>query len=220
MSLAKIAGAAFIAGFSGAAMPGPVLAATIFYAAGPWGSWAGVAIMLGHLALEVSLVIALARGLARWLDRPDAPLVRWVAGIGGLALLLTGWDMLRQVPGLSLATVAATEQRLSPFAAGAMLSLSNPYFWIWWATIGLGQFAPAKAARGNRGLVAFYLAHFSSDLVWYSLVAILIANGKNLLGDGPFRLLIAVCGLTLLAFGLRFLYTAWRPPQTLPDGPA
>lgn len=213
MRLSQIASSAFVTGFSGAAMPGPVLAAAIFFAAGPWGALAGPAIMLGHFVLEVSVVIALAAGLARWLSKPGSPLVRIIGLVGGLTLLLMAWDMFRGLPHLSLQAVTQQPQTAGPVLAGMLLSASNPYFWIWWATIGLGLFGPAMAQRGRRGAIAFYLGHFSADLVWYTLVTTLVATGRALLSDGVFRGLIGICALMLVVYGVRFVAFGLRRPE-------
>mgnify|MGYP000877102143 CR=1 FL=1 len=220
MRLGQITGSAFITAFSGAAMPGPVLAAAIFYAAGPWGALAGPVIMLGHLVLEISLVLALTAGLARWLSRPGSPLVRIIGVVGGLTLLLMAYDMFRGLPHLSMQAATQSPQNAGPFTAGILLSATNPYFWIWWATIGLGMFGPAMAARGRRGVAAFYLGHYSADLVWYTLVSLLIATGRSLLSDGVFRALIGCCALMLVLFGVRFVLFGLRPTAAVaPAGP-
>lgn len=202
-------------------MPGPVLAATIFYAAGSWGAWAGPLIMFGHVILELSVVVALGLGLTRWLKSPRDPLVVGVGLVGGVMLVWLGYDMLRSVPQLSLATIAATPSTFHPVAAGILLSASNPYFWIWWATVGLGLFAQARSQRGRSGVAAFYIGHYTADLVWYTMISVLIASGKNLMGDGPFRALIALCGLALVGFGVYFAISAararWAPPPAAAD---
>lgn len=217
MRLSQIASAAFITGFSGAAMPGPVLAAAIFFAAGPWGVLAGPAIILGHFLIEVTVVIALAAGLAQLLSRPGSPLVRIIGLVGGFTLLLMAWDMFRGLPQLSLQAVAERPQTAGPIVAGILLSASNPYFWIWWATIGLGLFGPALAKRGRPGVVAFYVGHISADLVWYTLVTALIATGRSLLSDGVFRGLIACCAALLVVYGVRFVAMGLRATEPAPQ---
>lgn len=212
MRLTNIALTAFIAGFSGAMMPGPVLAAAIWYGTSR-GFWAGPALVVGHMVLELSVVLALAAGLARYLARPDAPLVRGIGLVGGVMLLLMAFDMFRGLPQLSLHAVSGTEQRYGPVAAGLALSAVNPYFWIWWATIGLGLFGRFNAERGKSGLVAFYTGHILADFAWYSLVTLLLSTGRSLLDDGVYRALIGGCAAMLVVFGARFAWFGARGPQ-------
>jgi len=201
-----------VTGLSGAAMPGPVLAAAIWFAAGR-GFWSGPAIVAGHFLLEVTVVVALAAGLARYLTRPDALLVRVIGVVGGVMLLAMAADMLRGLPTLSLAAVQGQRSAYGPVTAGCLLSAANPYFWLWWATIGLGLFGRALAEEGRAGLAAFYSGHILADLAWYSLVSGLVSGGRALLSDGVYRGLIGACALLLLVFGTRFVLLGGRRPQ-------
>ncbi|HIE51983.1 MAG TPA: lysine transporter LysE [Armatimonadetes bacterium] len=211
MALIQLAFNSFLIGFSGAIMPGPVLAATI-PAAVREGFVAGPLIVLGHGLVEVALVLLVVSSLGVALRREDSPLVRGIALVGGLMLLLMGGMMLRDLPHLSL-TLTAQGQRglaLPPVLAGALCSLSNPYFFLWWATIGLGLITQALSGWGRLGVLIFYGSHVLSDLVWYSFVSGTIAVGKRALSDSLYRGLIGVCAVALLLFGLRFFSAGVR----------
>lgn len=211
MRLSRIAFEAYLTGFSGAAMPGPVLAATIALAVAQ-GFAAGPLVVLGHGLIELALVLAVGGGLAKILSDPRSAAVRTIALVGGAVLLLMAASMVWGLPTLSLADAAGRPVAYGPVAAGLMLSAANPYFWIWWATIGLGQMGTSVSRRGRPGAAAFYAGHITSDLTWYSLVAFLVASGRGLLSDGVYRTLIGVCAATLVYFGARFVRFGLRPP--------
>lgn len=211
MRCSRIALDAFLTGFSGAAMPGPVLAATIALAVAQ-GFVAGPLVVVGHGIIELALVVAVGGGLAAALRDPRSPLVRAVAIVGGLVLLLMAASMGCSLPGLSLEQAAGGQVPYGPVAAGLLLSAANPYFWIWWATIGLGQMGTAVSQRGRAGAAAFYAGHISSDFIWYSFVALLIASGRGLLSDLVYRTLIGACAVMLVYFGARFVRFGVRPP--------
>jgi len=216
MKLRRIAAEAFVTGFSGAMMPGSLLVATIVLVTSR-GFWAGPQMIIGHGILEILLLLAVMAGLNRYLDRPDAPLVRAIGIIGGLMLLLMGADMLRNVPQLSLQEVQTADLPYTPVPAGIVYSAVNPYFWLWWASIGLGLIGHASANCGKTGVVVFFGGHILSDFAWYSLIAWLIASGGKLLSDGVYRTLIAACAAFLLVLGVRFARLGWRPsPQAEP----
>lgn len=208
MTLAVIAGASFVLGFSGAVMPGPLLTVTIAESVRR-GPWAGPLLIAGHAALEAVLVLALFFGLGDVFERP--PVFAAVALSGGAMLLWMGAGMLRGLPSLHLDLTASREAGMHPVAAGAVVSLANPYFTLWWATVGVGYLAVAHEA-GTGGVAVFYLFHILSDFVWYAFVSGTVTFGRRFMNDRSYRVLVGGCALFILAFGLYFGY---RGAQTL-----
>jgi threonine/homoserine/homoserine lactone efflux protein len=230
-----IAVTSFLVGLSGAMMPGPVLTITIGETAArlsgdspvrdgaeperaAWGeahrtrlvrgALAGPLIVLGHGMLEVGLVAAVVLGLGKLLVRTDV--MGWMGLVGGIVLVWMAWGMFRSLPGLRLHVAAESpERRQHPVLAGILTSLSNPYWAVWWATIGLGYIA-LSLKLGFIGLVAFYCGHILSDLVWYAAVSLSLVLGHRLLTDRAYRGVLAACASFLLAFGLYFGYTGVR----------
>ena len=181
MTLLAIAGTSFVLGLSGAMMPGPLLTVTITESVRR-GAWAGPLLVAGHAALEGVLVLVLFAGLD---EVVRTPLVfSGVALVGGALLLWMGWGMLRSLPSLRLDLAVDGEAAMHPVTAGVLVSLSNPYFILWWATIGLGYMVVAHEA-GAAGVLTFYLFHILSDLVWYALVAGAVSFGRRFLSEGP-----------------------------------
>ncbi|MFH1057500.1 MAG: LysE family transporter [Pseudomonadota bacterium] len=204
----------FVVGLSGAVMPGTVLAVTITHST-RLGFKAGPLIILGHAILEGSLVAALALGLGNVLHRP---LVSGAIGGGGsLILLWMAWGMLRSLPGLKLdlepgaAAPGGLRHAAAPVKDGFLLSLVNPYFLLWWATVGLGLITMVvQKGLGALGLLVFYAGHISADLAWYSLVSLVVAKGRRWLSDRVHRAVVGTCALCLLGFGVYFGVFAWR----------
>lgn len=134
---------AFVVGLTGAMTPGPLLTVTIAESA-QRGFRAGPLIVLGHAVLELMLILALLAGLSLYLAR--ASVTRVVSIIGGLFLLYMGTTILLDLRSGKLSlkqtdTSAAPGIKLHPVAAGFLISLSNPYWIIWWASIGLTYLA-------------------------------------------------------------------------------
>ena len=208
---------AFVTGLSGALMPGPVLALVIG-AAARHGTLAGIVAILGHAAVEVPVVLMLMFGIGAFVRKPRV--LAAIGFVGGLALLLMGVDMLRSagvVAGKTIEGGPAPLGLLGVFLGGAGASLANPYFAIWWATVGAGQIATV----GSRSPVAwttFYTGHVSSDFLWYALVAYAVGRGRNLLGVTGHEALITVCGLALLALGCYFIYAGFRRMRRTANG--
>jgi threonine/homoserine/homoserine lactone efflux protein len=190
----------FGVGLSGALMPGPVLTVTIAEAT-KRGFWAGPLIVLGHGIIEFSLFIALVLGLGELLKHN---LVFGMVGIGGaLVLIWMGLGMVRGVKEATLKFEIKEGERSRPVLAGLLTSVSNPYFIVWWATIGLSYIALSQQ-HGIMGLGSFYTGHIMADVVWYFFVAAAITVGKKIISDQTYRWIIGLCGVFLMALGIYF----------------
>jgi threonine/homoserine/homoserine lactone efflux protein len=192
--------------FSGAIMPGPLLTATISESAHR-GFVTGPLIILGHAVLESALIAAIFLGLA--------PLLRnqlvfgVIAVVGASIMLWMAVGMFRSIPTLSIDASGEAATRMSPVLTGIVMSLSNPYWIIWWATVGLGYVLHA-GDHGFLGVAAFFSGHILGDLTWYSFISGAVGTGRRLLTDRRYRWLIGVCAGVLVGFSLFFLYTGIR----------
>ena len=211
-TLIGIAGTSFALALSGALMPGPLLTVTIAEAARK-GTKAGPLVITGHAILELCLVITIINGLGQYLKAP--PVIGTVSLMGGLILLAMGVDMVRKASAMSLHqndTASFCGQGASSgytVILGAVGSLVNPYWILWWVTIGLGYMATA-GHYGLPGLTAFFTGHITADYAWYIMVAFGIDRGKNIISDKGYRIMIRGCGIFLVCFGFWFLNTAYH----------
>ncbi len=204
-SLIGIFFGSFVIGLSGAMMPGPMFVVVLGQSPRR-GFWTGPVTVLGHGILEVLLVGAIIFGLAEIISSPTV--VKATTLVGGLVLLYMGVDMLRSAGGLSLSGEPARGSKapgVHPFWAGILTSLANPYWTIWWATIGLGYLLIARRT-GAAGLAAFLVGHIMADLIWYTIVSSVATGGKRWLTDGIYRGLIRACAVMLLGFAVYFGY--------------
>ena len=197
----------FIVALSGALMPGPMLTVTISQSA-TRGWVVGPLVVLGHGILELSLVVAIVYGLGQFLAK--ASVIGAIGIIGGVVLLWMGCSMLQSSRKISLVIEGKKgAAALHPVWAGILSSLSNPYWTVWWATIGLSYIA-FSMKYGWPGISLFYTGHILADLAWYAFVAALIYFGKRWVGDRGFRAVIAFCGILLLIFGAYFGYSGLK----------
>lgn len=202
LALATIFGTSFVLALSGAMMPGPLLTTTISESVRR-GPLTGPFLILGHAILELAMVVALLVGLAPFLARSLVFAAIALVGAGVLIWMAAG--MFRGLPALRIDWDARASRSGPLVPTGIVVSVSNPYWVIWWATIGLGYLVSCKAL-GPAGVAAFFLGHVSGDLAWYTLISLLVARGRRLLTDRVYRGLIGVCATFLAGFAFYFAY--------------
>lgn len=186
----------FVIALSGALMPGPLLTVAIGESSKK-GFWVGPLLILGHAFLELILVIALLAGLAPILNQDTVFGV--IAFCGAFILLWLALGMFRSLPGLSMNIEHEQSKGSHLILSGIFLSLANPYWTIWWATIGLGYILHSQTF-GLLGVLFFFIGHILADLAWYSIITFSVAKGKRLFSDSFYRRLIATCACFLVVF--------------------
>lgn len=206
--LAAIAGVAFTVGLSGALTPGPLTVLAIREAT-VFGVRAGPLATLGHAIAEGVTVVVLALGLSAALT-DESPLTAVIALVGGGILVYLGVDLFRTLPRAELKPAFVTAPGETTASArrvvllGILVSVGNPYWVIWWASVGTKLTADSLDA-GFAGPVAVFGGHIISDLAWLTLMAWLVHSGRRWFGRRAYRGLLAVCGLFLVGLGAYFV---------------
>lgn len=211
---------AFLVGFSGAMMPGPLLTVTIGETARN-GIVAAPFIILGHIVLELILVTALALGVANVLISTAS---QWMAIFGGLFMLWMGWGMVRgaitgraSLPSQKDKSEVMVKQEQSMAGkndwllksrlvlTGGLVSLANPYWLLWWATVGLG-YTTIALKSGTIGITSFFTGHALSDTVWYLMIGAAVSGGRKFFTDVVYKAILIICGFFLFGMGGYFIY--------------
>ncbi len=204
--LLGIFSSSFLIALSGALMPGPLLTYTVAEAARR-GFWAGPIIMLGHGFLELGLLVLLLLGVGAIINQP---VIMGAVALSGAAILWwLGYDLMSSAKNSRLDLNGSGDSTIHPFWAGIIMSLANPYWLIWWVTLGLGYVLFAYK-YGLWGVAFFFLGHFLADLGWYSLVSMAVAQGKRFISDRVYHGFMVACALFLLVFGCYFGYQGVR----------
>ena len=206
----------FLLSLSGALMPGPLLTYTVTRTlqTARSGWLTGARVILGHAALEALLVIGLVRGIGGLLQSRLA--IMLITAVGAALLVFMGASLLRETfrsagsrvrPGGEKAAgdaagLAGIAIQLPPAAAGVLVSASNPYWWVWWVTIG-SAFLIRYDVTLQRwpALLAFFVGHELGDLGWFSAVSIALSLGKSRIPGGVTTGIQAACGIAIIAFG-------------------
>ena len=185
-------------------MPGTLLTVTISESSRR-GFIAGPLLMVGHSILELGLVFALLFGLAPLFEQQAFFVV--ISLVGGSILLWMAAGMLRALPSLTIAWETRQANRGNLVLTGILMSLANPYWIIWWATIGSGYIFKSKQA-GLWGVFFFFIGHILADFAWYTVVSTAVGKGRTFFSDRIYRGVIGACAAALVIFACLFIYKA------------
>jgi threonine/homoserine/homoserine lactone efflux protein len=194
----------FVIALSGAMMPGTLLTVTISESSRR-GFIAGPLLILGHGILELSLLIAILLGLAPLFTQEWFFIVISLAG-GGI-LLWMAFGMFRTLPSLSLSLNTGQTDRNNLVLTGVLMSVANPYWIIWWATIGLGYILHSRQF-GLWGILFFFTGHILADLAWYAVISAAVGKGRTFFSDRIYKGVIGACAVFLVFFACYLLYKA------------
>ena len=162
----------FAISITGALMPGPVTA--VIVTRGSQHREAGALIAVGHGLIELPLIALIYFGLASFINMDS---VRIAVGlIGGSVLLWMAYDMFRHTP--NMYTGQKKEAR-GFVLAGLVLTAANPYFFVWWATVGVALIVTAGDFGGG-AIVAMGATHWLCDLACLLLLSWVVFKSKRL----------------------------------------
>jgi threonine/homoserine/homoserine lactone efflux protein len=197
----EMLGMAFTLGLTGAIPPGPTLVATVNSSLKD-GWTAGPKVAAGHALVELLIFMLIAGGLALAAQQYS----HHIAVLGGLALIAFG---ILTIKGSRSASMASPEGQptVNPYLAGVLTSAANPYFWIWWLSVG-SALVLSGLREGLMMAALFMIGHWGADFGWYTLVSASLDRGRNILSEGNYRMILAICGGFLVLFGFYYLTSA------------
>jgi len=182
---------------TGVMAPGPITALTV--AKGSESPHAGAAVAAGHGIVEIPLMAAIFYGFGRLLA------LRYVkasiALAGGLFLIVMAVGMIRSI---RHAEPGPGRYTRSSLVTGIILSAGNPYFLIWWATIGSAMILQS-VAFGKTGLFAFTALHLACDFLWLYFLSYLSFRGGQFFGKIFQKVVFAGCGAFLVFLSVKFI---------------
>ena len=185
---------------SGVLSPGPLFAANVFYGL-KGGTKAGLKMAYGHTVVEFPLVILLGIGAFSLETIPEFR--TYIAIIGAIGLFVFAGIQLKQIFKKSLDKY--NEPKQGPFFAGILLSALNPFFIIWWLTIGFKLISDALIIWSFWGILIMFLLHIWMDYAWLSSTALVSSKISKILSNRSFKFLIVGLSIVMVYFGFTFL---------------
>ena len=185
---------------SGVMSPGPLFAANITYGLKE-GFRSGIKIAIGHSIVELPLVILLGIGAFSLEIFPEFRVIISIFG----AITLFGFagmqikSMFKKNGGIS------TKPKHGPIITGILFSALNPFFIIWWLTIGLKLISDAMLVWAFAGVLIVFVFHIWMDFVWLGMVAFFASKSVKIISNKNYKIIMAGLSLILIYFGITFL---------------
>ena len=206
MDILSFAATIIILTISGALAPGPLFFATIIHGSKS-GARSGLIFSVAHTVVEFSLIMLLALGLLTIANEPGVKLI--IGTIGGSVLIAFGTiqikNSINNKPN-EIKKPKSSQRHL--FLIGLAFTGLNPYFILWWLTVGAQLIIMSIEFAALLGVVFMFLCHVWMDYVWLTSVSYFAKKGTNIMGLKWYKPLMIIFGLILIYFGLSFILGA------------
>jgi threonine/homoserine/homoserine lactone efflux protein len=185
---------------SGVMAPGPLFAANISYGLRD-GVKSGIKMAIGHTIVEFPLVILLGIGVFSLEIFPEFRIL--ISIFGAITLFAFAFMQIKTVLQKKEDTISNPKQ--GPLVTGIALSALNPFFIIWWLTIGFKLISDAMLIWAFTGILIVFVMHIWMDFVWLGGISFLASKSSQIISNRNYKVLMIVLSLMLVYFGITFL---------------
>jgi threonine/homoserine/homoserine lactone efflux protein len=200
MEIIEFAVLVIIISASGVMSPGPLFAANITYGLRD-GFRSGIKIAIGHSIVELPLVILLGIGVFSLEIFPEFRVIISIFG----AVTLFGFAIMQIKSIFRKNSGISTKPKHGPIITGILFSALNPFFIIWWLTIGFKLISDAMLIWAFAGILIVFVLHIWMDFVWLGMVAFLASKSVKIISNKNYKIMISGLSLILIYFGITFL---------------
>ena len=180
--------------------PGPLFAANISYGL-RGGINAGLKIALGHTIVELPLVILLGIGALSLESFPEFRTIITVLG----AITLFGFAILQIIKIYKEKKEFLKKPMQGPLITGIVLSALNPFFLMWWLTIGFKLISDAMEAWSLIGILVMFGLHIWLDFAWLGAISFFASKANKILSNRNYKFLMLGLSGMMIYFGITFV---------------
>ncbi len=184
---------------SGVMAPGPLFAANIAHGLRD-GAKSGIKMAIGHTIVELPLVILLGIGVFSLELFPEFRII--ISVFGAITLFVFA---VMQIKIIFRNKVPTTNLKKGPFVSGILLSALNPFFIIWWLTIGFKLISDAMLIWAFSGILILFILHIWMDFAWLGAISYLASKSSKILSNKNYKIIIIGLSIMLVYFGITFL---------------
>ncbi len=198
---------------SGVLTPGPLFFANL--ALSKYGGfWSGIKIAIGHTIVELPLIILYSLPFIV-LTFPSTifSMLKVISIIGGVSLIVFGiFYVVRTLSKNNNLTATDKPSRIeNPILAGILFTGVNPFFFLWWISVGIKLISDSLQLLGYPlGIVFLFFVHIWMDYAWLGLSSYFTSRGIKIVGSQYHKFIIILLTLPLFYYGINFILAGIR----------
>ncbi len=208
MALVQMGIQIILVSMSGVFSPGPLLFANISLSK-YGGFWSGIKIAIGHTIIELPLIILLSLPFVVFSPvNMSSSTMKIISFIAGAILIVFGiLYVIRLIRSNDILHSATNSSRIqNPYFVGIMFTSINPFFIVWWSTVGVKLISDSISILGHPiGIAFLFAAHIWTDYAWLGLSSYLSSRGFNIIRSEYHRYITILLTVPLFYFGINFV---------------
>ena len=197
---------------SGVLSPGPLFFINILYGS-RYGSIVGLKIALGHTIAEFPLIVILSYSLYTFSSFHISDIIFKIVGmIGGIFILIFSILQIRSIIKYKESTQIQGISNLkfnirNPVLIGFIFTILNPFFLIWWFTIGSTMISDSIINFGAiEGTSLLFFSHIWMDYFWLWFTSFMVNKGKYVIKEKIYRIFALAISIILGIYGFYLLF--------------
>jgi threonine/homoserine/homoserine lactone efflux protein len=208
MTLIEIGLQIILVSVSGVFSPGPLLFANL--ALSKYGGfWSGVKIAIGHTIIELPVIILLSLPFVVFspIDMTIG-IMKIISFIAGVFMIVFGiLYVVRIIRRWNNPHSAISSSRIeNPYLAGIIFTSLNPFFIVWWTTVGVKLISDSISLLGHPAGIAFlFFVHIWMDYAWLGLSSYLASRGFNIIRSDYHKYMTILLTVPLFYYGIYFV---------------
>jgi threonine/homoserine/homoserine lactone efflux protein len=198
---------------SGVLTPGPLFFANI--ALSKYGGfWSGIKIAIGHTMVELPVIILYSLPLIAFTyPNSNFNIFKIISIIGGTSLIIFGIFYVVRILSKndSLKATVKPSRIENPILAGILFTGVNPFFYLWWFSVGVKLISDSLQLLGYPlGIVFLFFVHIWMDYAWLGISSFIASRGIRIIGSQYHKLVIILLALPLFYYGINFILAGTR----------
>ena len=217
MNILEFAGEVILLSTSGVLSPGPLFYINLIYGSRQGGGiHTGIKIACGHTIVELPLIIILALGLSKlssvYLISNEN--LKIIGLIGGVSITVFSLIQIRSIIKRNVAVYVDANSNKNyftkikrktngPILLGIFFTALNPFFLVWWSTVGLKLISDSILSFGVvLGVIFTFFFHVWMDYAWLTGTSYMISKGISILKAKFYNVLLFILTILLALSGL------------------